>query len=209
MVVFLLLILIIPRIFNSKQALVNISILKQNPLYLSKISETIFLLYRRRFRIKKKIRKQFELEQGCSMFISFFEKKIKEEKFHVSLYILWGFSHLLYMFNGEEIVINYVLIIKLVVLGILIIFNINITKNTKSWLNYYSNLYQGKNEISNYEIISNNTELNLLEKDFQQFETQLSRGEKKCPVCNTFNNHLADYCESCGSKFQNELGDFT
>ncbi|QEE16789.1 hypothetical protein DSAG12_02619 [Promethearchaeum syntrophicum] len=63
LIIFLLLYYYIHRCVDCKLALNNISLLKKQPLFLSMITETIFLLYRRMHNTKKQI-KDLQIRQN-------------------------------------------------------------------------------------------------------------------------------------------------
>ena len=91
----------------------------------------------------------------------------------------------------------------LILLGLLIVTNLIITKYSKSWLESYSNLSHWNKFFSNYEITLKKKELNLLERDFQAFESENSNQGIKCPICGMYNNPFSNYCDNCGNELPN------
>lgn len=188
----------IPRLINCKRALSNISILKERPLYLSKIAETIFLLYRHTHKERKQI-KNLQIKQENSLFISYFKEKIKQEKQFIVIMIMIFLSNLIIFDFNNFIIID---LLPIAFLGLLILAHFNINKYSKSWMESYSNLSHWNEFFSNYEIIPKNKELSLLERDFQQFENEISNQKLKCPVCNMYNDSNSNYCDSCGNELK-------
>ena len=189
----------IPRLLDCKLVLNNISILKNQPLYLSKITETIFLLYRRLHREKRQI-KDLQIKQDHSLFISFFEEKIKQERMTIMIWIMAILSLIsIFSISSSLTKIDLVLITYL---GLLILLNLKITQYSKSWLDSYSNLSHWNDFFSNYEITPKMKELNLLERDFQQFEIKNSNQGIKCSVCGMYNEPNSNYCDSCGNELK-------
>lgn len=195
----------LPRLLDSKLALNNISILKEKPLYLSNITETIFLLYKRFPKSKKEI-EDLQNIQDDSMFISFFEEKIKHEKTSNLVWIMSLFSMIsLSSMAGsydDFINLNPMDILIIIILGLMVLINLKITKYSKSWLESYSNLSHWNQFFSDYEITPKSKELNLLERDFQQFEEENLNQKNKCPVCNMDNDPYSNYCDSCGNELK-------
>jgi len=188
----------IPRLLNCKRALNNISILKERPLYLSKITETIFLLYRHTHKERKQI-KDLKIKQENSLFISYFEEKIKQEKQFIAIMAMIFLSNLIILDFNDLTIID---LLPIVFLGLLILAHFKITKYSKSWSDSYSNLSHWNEFFSNYEITPKNKELNLLEKDFQQFEISYSNQKIICPVCKMYNDPNSNYCDNCGNELK-------
>ena len=188
----------IPRLLDCKLALNNISILKKKPLYLTKITETIFLLYKRSHNYKKQI-KDLQIKQDNSLFISYFEEKIKQEKMLTMILLMVIFSKISLFTIDNYTNIDLIIVIFI---GLLILINLIITKYSKSWLESYSNLSHWNEFFSNYEITPKNKELSLLERDFQQFENEISNQKIKCPVCKMYNDPYSNYCDSCGNELK-------
>ena len=182
--------------------------MKKEPLYLSKITETIFLLYRRLHNNKKQI-KDLQTKQDNNLFISYFEEKIKNEKYITTLYIMIIFSNLLNLYmdiNYDNSHFDFIDLILLITLGLVILTNLKITKYSKSWSDSYSNLSHWNQFFANYEITPKKKELNLLERDFQQFEINNPNQKIKCPICGIFNDPFSNYCDNCGNELKN-MGD--
>ena len=188
----------IPRLLNCKRALNNISILKERPLYLSKITEIIFLLYRHLHKEKKQI-KDLHIRQENSLFIKYFEEKIKQEKQLTMIWAMIFVSNLIIFDFNDFIIID---LLPIAFLGLLILAHLKINKYSKSWSDSYSNLSHWNEFFINYEIIPKNKEFTLLERDFQQFEIKNSNQGTKCPVCNMYNDSSSNYCDSCGNELK-------
>ena len=189
----------IPQMLDCIVALNNISILKEKPLYLSKITETIFLLYKSLQSEKKKI-KNLQVKQDSSLFIRYFEEKIKQEKYILWILIMGLFFEITIIWFDGITIKN---IIYIIVSSLLIIISLKITKYSKSWSDSYSNLSHWNKFFSNYEITPKKKELNLLERDFQQFEIKNSNQGVKCPVCGMYNDPISKYCDNCGNELKN------
>ncbi|QEE16790.1 hypothetical protein DSAG12_02620 [Promethearchaeum syntrophicum] len=99
--------------------------------------------------------------------------------------------------------ITYLDISLITLLGLLIVTNLIITKYSKSWLESYSNLSHWNDFFSNYEIITKKKELSLLERDFQEFESENSKQGIKCPICGRYHNSFSNYCDNCGNELFN------
>jgi len=197
-VIFLIAYYMIPQMLNCKRVLKNISILKEKPLYLSKITESIFLLYKSLHGEKKKI-ENLESKHDKSLFISYFEKKIKEEKYFGLLIMFLLIMEISTLYYDDITIKNIVFII---VSSLFIIISLKIIKYSKSWSDSYSNLSHWNEFFSNYEITPKYKELNLLEKDFQQFEISYSNLKIICPVCKMYNDPNSNYCDNCGNELK-------
>ena len=189
---------LIPQMLDCKVVLNNISILKEQPLYLSKITEILFLLYNSLQSEKKKI-KNLQTKQDNSLFISYFKEKINQEKYLILILMMGLFMEITTLcFDG----ITIKNLIFIIFSSLLITTSLKIIKYSKSWLDSYSNLSHWNEFFSNYEIIPKNKELNLLERDFQQYENEISNQGVKCPVCNVYNDSNSNYCDSCGNELK-------
>ena len=190
----------IPQLLNCKAALNNISILKKKPLYLSKITEIIFLLYKSFQGDKKKI-KNLQTKNNISLFISYFKEKIKQEKGLILLFSMGLFFETAIIYSDGITIKN---LIYIIFSCLFIIISLKIIKYSKSWSDSFSNLSQWNEFFSNYEITPKVKELNLLERDFQQFDIESSNQKRKCPTCGNYNHSFSNYCVSCGNELKNE-----
>lgn len=182
------------QIYNSKLVLDGISDLKKQRLFISKINEIIFLLYRSQVGEKKKIR-SLKAKNDISLFLIYFNEKIKKQIYSFFAYLINIFS-IIPFFRSNHQTLYVILIISNI---LLIIFSLVIIYFTKSWSKSYSKLSNWDEFFSNYQIIPKENEINLLESDFNRFKDEYRNQIIKCPICGENNDFYSNFCENCGN----------